>query len=198
MEKYIGLINPSKLKLEFLFDFISIFSPAKNISSIWELIHSREYNDFVRLSSYLDRDKITIGDRTSEQSRYEEGLKKYKTANKNELLKVSYTQYSLIDKIDSMLDKGNSLGDVLIMLNSFLRPKGLNGVRGTKRLRSNVRGTDDYHEWTEKDGNEKLSHKGNLPKAHFRWNYGERYILTDEELNKIQKFISPYLRLLNY
>ncbi len=191
MEKYTGLINPSKLKLEFLFGFISVFSPAKNISPIWELIHSREYNDFVRLSQYLDRDTITIDARISEQERYIEGLKKYKTANKYELLKVSETQYSLIDKVDSMLDKGAGLKDVLIMLNSF--------SRGTKRIKSNPyggRNHESYYDWTEKDGNEKLSHKGNIPKAHFRWNYGERYTLTDEELNKIQQFINPFIKLL--
>ena len=34
MEKYIGLINPSKLKLEFLFDLFLVFSPEnKNYES---------------------------------------------------------------------------------------------------------------------------------------------------------------------
>ncbi len=189
MEKYIGLINPSKLKLEFLFDLFLVFSPEnKSVSQRnWNYIYLRnghhiEYNGF---------------DKGRKQLIQKEGNIYRECGSFAEVLNITDIQYALIDKVENMLDKGAGLKDVIIMLNSFSRPKGLNGVRGTKRLRTNIRGDEDYHEWTEKDGNEKLSHKGNLPNAHFRWNYGERYTLTDEELNKIQEFINPYLKLLN-
>jgi len=182
MEKYIGLINPSKLKLEFLFDLFLVFSPEnKSISQRnWNYIylkngHHIEYSGFDKGRKQLIQ---------NEDKSYRE------CSSFAEVLNLTETQYSLIKKVENMLDKGNGLADVLIMLNSF--------SRGTKRLRSNIRGDEDYHDWTDKDGNEKLSHKGNLPKAHFRWNYGERYTLTDEELNKIQRFINPYLPLLQF
>lgn len=168
MEKYIGLINPSKLKQEFLFDLFLIFSPEN------KSVSQRNWN-YIYLSN-----------------RYPIGYDGFNNecGSFAEVLNISETQYALIDKVENMLDKGNGLKDVLIMLNSF--------SRGTKRLRSNIGGTEEYHQWTAKDGNEKLSHSGNLPRGHFRWNHGERYTLTYEELNKIQGFINPYLRLLKY
>lgn len=185
MEKYIGLVNPSKLKLEFLFDLFLVFSPENKSTSQrnWNYIYVRnghhiEYNGFDKGRKQLVQ---------NENKTYRE------CGSFAEVLNLTETQYSLIKKVENMLNKGNGLSDVLIMLNSF--------SRGTKRLKTNIT-CDSRHEkqyqWTEKDGNEKLSHKGNLPKAHFRWNYGERYTLTDEELNKIQGFINPYLRLFNY
>lgn len=185
MEKYIGLINPSKLKLEFLFDLFLVFSPENKSMSQrnWNYIylkngHHIEYNGFDKGRKQLIQ---------NEDKTYRE------CSSFADVLNITTTQYALLKKVENMLDKGNGLTDVLIMFNSF--------SRGTKRLKTC--GASDYvhekqYEWTEKDGNEKLSHRGNLPRAHFRWNFGERYTLTDEELNKIQGFINPYLKLLNY
>ncbi len=182
MEKYIGLINPSKLKLEFLFDLFLVFSPEnKSISQRnWNYVYLKNGHHIAWTSFDKGRKQLI----QNEDKTYRE------CSSFKEVLNLTETQYALISKVESMLDKGAGLKDVLIMLNSF--------SRGTKRLRTNIRGDENYHEWIDKDGNEKLSHKGNIPNAHFRWNFGERYTLTDEELNKIQGFINPYLKLLNY
>jgi hypothetical protein len=43
-----------------------------------------------------------------------------------------------------------------------------------------------------KNGIEKLRHDVNLPKAHFRWDFGNRYTLTDSDLKTIQEFVKPF------
>lgn len=108
------------------------------------------------------------------------------------VLKITFTEYALIEKISCMLYKGGGLRDVIIMLNSF--------SNGPKRLRSNPYGErehDGYYDWTSKNGNEKFSHKGNVPNAHFRWNHGKRYTLTELDLKIIKGFIHPFFQLLN-
>jgi len=111
----------------------------------------------------------------------------------DELVKFNLTQQqiALIGKVHNMLDKGNGLKDVIIMINSF--------SRGTKRLKTNPYNTNegDLYEWTNKDGNEKYSHKGNIPNAHFRWDYGQRYTLSEEDLRKISLFIKPLLKYIS-
>lgn len=90
-----------------------------------------------------------------------------------------------LDKVRHMIFNRGDFLAVIQMLASF--------KCGPKRLKSNYKGTDDYYEWTDKGGNSKLSHKGNLPKAHFRWNYGGRYLLTEDDVNKIYEFVKPLL-----
>lgn len=46
MEKYIGLINPSKLKLEFLFDLFLIFSPDLKHNNL-KYIHMEAQKKFI-------------------------------------------------------------------------------------------------------------------------------------------------------
>lgn len=120
----------------------------------------------------------------------EDRLKYTNFNSKEELVKFNLNeqQVALINKVSNMLDKGNGLKDVVIMLDSF--------KRGTKRLKTNPYNSDEgsLYEWTIKNGNEKYSHKGNIPNAHFRWNYGERYTLNEEDLRKISLFIKPLLK----
>lgn len=103
-------------------------------------------------------------------------------------LNLNSTQKALVIKVYHMTDKGAGLKDIIKMLNSF--------SKGTKRIKSNR--WDNHHEmqyeFTEKDGNEKYSHKGNIPNAHFRWDYGQRYTLSEEDLRKISLFIKPLLK----
>lgn len=181
--KYHPLLNLKKLRRDFVLEFISIFSPHKNYIELWELVNSQAFNDFERLSAYVDRDSINFEHRKSEQARYEEGLIKYGTYKKWGILGVSEVEYYLIDKVDAMVDKFDFYNTV-----NFLNAL----PRGVKRLKSNPYGErnhENQYEYTNKDGNEKLSHKGNFPKAHFRWNFGERYILDQESIDKIIKFL---------
>ena len=72
---------------------------------------------------------------------------------------------------------------VIRMLYSFRNgPKA--GIR--------VHNYEDNYEWTNKDGNEKLS-THNLPKAHFRWNW-QRYTLSEESVKRITEFVDNILK----
>lgn len=184
MEKYIGLLNPSKLKSEFLFDLFLVFSPEKNKNVSlrnWNYIHLHNGHN-VTYNDIQKGRKILI---QNEDETYRE-CKSFE-----EILNLTKTQYALINKVDNMLAK-NGLLDVIVMLNSFNK-------KGLKRISSNPFGErkhEEQYKYTDKDGNEKLSHAGNLPNAHFRWNFGERYILTEEDLNKIERFIKPLVKYL--
>ena len=71
-------------------------------------------------------------------------------------------------------------------------------TRNTKNLRSCGK-LESLHEqqykWINKSGNEKLSHSKNLPKAHFRWNGGQRYTLEELDKTIIRNFIAPLLKI---
>lgn len=99
-----------------------------------------------------------------------------------ELLELTPTQTALICKVEHMLlYKGAGLKDVVIMLDSF--------KNGVKTLKTNQNSSDyrRYTEWvTTKDGLHKCRHAGNLPKAHFKWNHGTRYTLSDEDVWTLQ------------
>lgn len=86
----------------------------------------------------------------------------------SEQLGLDEKNWSLIDKVEHIILRGDFDG-AIAMLKSFRK--------GTKRLRSNVRGNEDYYIWVERGGTEYNRHEKNLPRAHFRWNYGERYTL---------------------
>lgn len=99
-----------------------------------------------------------------------------------EILEIPFAEYALIEKVYHMVNRFDFYNTV-----NFLNAL----PRGVKRLKSNPDENDHekQYEWTDKDGNEKLSHKGNLPKAHFRWNHGERYILSEESIQKVIRFL---------
>ena len=185
MEKYIGLINPSKLKLEFLFDLFLIFSPEN------KSISRRNFNYiYIKNGHHIAYNSFKEGRKVLIQNED----KTYRNCSSfAEVLNITNIQYYLLEKVENMLNKGAGMKDVIIMLNSF--------SRGTKRLRTSNSNTfihERQYNWVNKNGNYKLSHKENLPNAHFKWNLGERYTLTDEELNKIDVFIKPYLKLLTF
>jgi len=100
------------------------------------------------------------------------------------LFNLTEAGQALITKVHHMIYEAD-LATMLRMLYSFRF--------GVKRLKSFPGGVGTYpdqlYEYTDKDGNEKYSHKGNLPKAHFRWNNGGRYILSDLELQRIETFL---------
>ena len=106
---------------------------------------------------------------------------KHPTINLNE------TQQALVGKVEHMLFYKSGLLDVIMMLNSF--SKGVKAVGGNKDSYTH----DKQYQWTDKDGNEKLSHAGNLPKAHFRWDFGKRYVLDTKDLQSIAELVKPFL-----
>jgi len=93
---------------------------------------------------------------------------------------VSPEALALLDKIDSMISNRRNFQSVICMLYSFRF--------GTKRkLHSYRHGyAEKKWEWTYKDGNEKQSNETNDTRAHFRWDYGTRYTLSDRELQAIE------------
>lgn len=96
---------------------------------------------------------------------------------------LSEEDQALVDKVHHMLLIINTdFESVVRMLYSFLNgPKA--GIR--------VHNYEDNYEWTNKDGNEKLS-THNLPKAHFRWNW-QRYTLSEESVKRITEFVDNIL-----
>lgn len=101
-------------------------------------------------------------------------------AKENEL---SEEDQALVDKVDYMLlIKNTDFESVIRMLYSFR-----NGVKSGIK----VYDTEKNYEWTNKDGNKKLS-THNLPKAHFRWNW-QRYILSQESVKRITEFVDNIL-----
>lgn len=100
--------------------------------------------------------------------------------NKN---KLKEEDQALIDKVHYMLFVINSdFESVIRMLHSFR-----NGTKAGIR----VHNPEDNYEWTNKDGNQKMS-TYNLPKAHFRWNW-RRYVLSNDSVDRITNFVDKIL-----
>lgn len=97
---------------------------------------------------------------------------------------LSEEDQALVDKVHHMLlIKNTDFDSVVRMLYSFRNgPKA--GIR--------VYNYDKNYEWTNKDGNEKLS-THNLPKSHFRWNW-KRYTLSRESVKRITEFVDNILK----
>lgn len=101
-------------------------------------------------------------------------------AKENELCEEDQ---ALIDKIHHMLFEIDSdFESVIRMLYSFR-----NGVKSKIKEYE----PENNYEWTNKDGNEKLS-TYNLSKAHFRWNW-KRHVLPDESVKRITDFVDKIL-----
>lgn len=99
---------------------------------------------------------------------------------------LSEEDEALIDKIEYMLlIKHNDFASVIRMLWNFRK-----GVKSGLK----VRNPEQNYKWTSKDGNEKHS-TSNLPRAHFRWNYGKRYVLSPRSVKKITEFVDQILEL---
>lgn len=97
---------------------------------------------------------------------------------------LSEEDQALVDKVDHMLFVlDTDFESVIRMMYSF-RKGTKAGIR--------VYGYEDNYEWTNKDGNEKLS-THNLPKAHFRWNW-KRYTLSEESVKRIIEFVDNILK----
>lgn len=136
--------------------------------------------EFIAVLSNISKEQIVF------RKRFESNLFEIM---KHPTINLSLVQIALVDKVTNMMDKGAGFLDVITMLNSF--------SRGTKRLKTNITCDsrhDEQYQYTDKDGNEKLSHKGNIPNAHFRWNFGERYTLSIEDLEKIKVFVQPLIK----
>jgi len=156
MKQYKALMNPNKVKNEFLLGLILMLAPEK-----------ADYNEKSFNSKFRG------------------------FGNTSELIGITDVQKELIDKVKHILFYRGGMYDVVNMLHSF--------SRGTKRLRTNnnnERAHEDQYIFTCKDGNPKLSHYGNLPNAHFRWNSGERYTLSSEDLKRIELYIRPLIKSL--
>lgn len=182
MKKYESLIKAKELKDEFIVQFASIFSTfnSDQLKEAFELDHSMLYNDWIRLNSYSD----TRFHEAEKLARLTEEFKG-KSLKRWENYGVNEIEYYLIDKVRSIiLFKGDFAGAIR-MLDSFRR--------GAKGLRSNVRGTEGYYYWEEKNGIEKCRHAKNLERAHFRWNYGERYTLSWDQIQKIDYFLYTFV-----
>ena len=191
-DKYICLLNFNKIRDEFLIDIISTFSndDEQTIKNGLELLKNSDYQRYIRLSKYRDKQNY-------EKEKFNELKNHFDllniTSKENEVLNLSVTQYALINKIEHMYYKGSGLKDIVIMLDSFKR-----GIKRLKTCQSSHSTHDRQYNWTEKDGNEKYSHKGNLPRGHFKWNGGTRYILSDEDLTTIADFINPIINHSSY
>lgn len=97
---------------------------------------------------------------------------------------MSEEDQALVDKVHHMLLIINTdFESVVRMLYSFRNgPKA--GIK--------VYDYEKNYEWTNKDGNEKLS-THNLPKSHFRWNW-QRYTLSRESVKRITEFVDNILK----
>lgn len=98
--------------------------------------------------------------------------------------RLSEEDQALVDKVHHMLLIINTdFESVVRMLYSFRNgPKA--GIK--------VYDYEKNYEWTNKDGNEKLS-THNLPKSHFRWNW-QRYTLSRESVKRITEFVDNILK----
>ncbi len=93
---------------------------------------------------------------------------------------LSEASQALLDKARTMMFHRGNFKAVVRMLYSFRY--------GTKRrLHSYQLGKD--HNYIDKDGNEIRSMGKNDQRAHFRWNLGTRYLLSDKELQGIESFL---------
>lgn len=184
MKKYNSLLNQKVLKQNFIIDLLCAFSSLDRIevNNKWELVNSSSFNHWDRIRKYPD------GHISKDTERYKDFKMKFSKLHstlKWELLGIQEIEFYLIHKVNHMIFNKGDFNSVYQMLSSF--------EKGTKKLRSNVTGTDGYYEWVERGGTEYPKHSKNLERAHFRWNYGERYKLNSESLSKISKFLKEYV-----
>jgi hypothetical protein len=104
---------------------------------------------------------------------------KHPTINLNE------TQTALISKVEHIIFNLNDFNGAVNMLTSF--------KNGVKNLKSHKYTHESLFDWKDKDGNEKMAHSKNLQKAHFFWNYQQRYILTDLDIENINRLLNTFL-----
>jgi hypothetical protein len=97
----------------------------------------------------------------------------------------SETLIALADKVHHIIIHKGDLQGAIRMLSSF--------KNGTKRLPTDKYNTYDGQRniWKQSAHGEYLW-KPQLPRAHFRWNKGERYTLTVDELIKVEKFLKKH------
>lgn len=90
---------------------------------------------------------------------------------------------ALVGKVEHMLWR-YGLYEVLRMLCSF--------KNGPKRITSFKWIGGQELEWVQSAHGEYQSYGKNLPKAHFRWNYGERYVLSEDCLYRLELFLDNH------
>jgi hypothetical protein len=96
------------------------------------------------------------------------------------------TMVALADKLNTIIIYHGDFEGAVRMLNSF--------KRGTKRLPTDKYTFGDSRKrgfWKE-SAHGKYWFVPQLPRAHFRWNTGERYTLTVDELIKVEKFLKKH------
>jgi hypothetical protein len=105
----------------------------------------------------------------------------------HEIMGVTETQFALINKVEHILFYRGGLKDVIDMLDSFKK-----GVKNLKTAQNNHDHEKQYS-YKEANGITKLSHNKNLKKAHFRWNDGKRYTLSNKDIRTINTFTTHFL-----
>ena len=135
-------------------------------------------NDFTALLEINDLRKKFIFDLASLLGN--EGRVKHNFNSRDfDNMGLSESGLALIQKIDYKIEQ-TDFKSILRMLYSF--------KYGTKRLRSYY-GTEKEYTWINKDGVDVCSMGTNDKQAHFRWNGGKRYLLSDKEIDLIQSLI---------
>lgn len=109
-------------------------------------------------------------------------------AKRNDRLQLNCTQKALIDKVEHIIFNKYDFRGAFNMLDSFK-----NGVKNLKTSPYECLHNEQY-EYKEVNGNEKLSHKGNLKKAHFRWNNNTRYTLSNKDIYNINIYLESLIQ----
>ena len=161
INKYVALLNQNRIKKDFIAELIEVLRKKENGEPKLKQVGSMLYT-------------IGFSDITHDWCVEE-------LINNNSF---SEAAKALIDKCVHMIDRFGFL-EVIKFLYALRN--------GTKRIRMHK---DVYQDpiqatfWKEHpDGQEYEAHEKNLSRAHFRWNYGKRYTLSDVEVQKINSFI---------
>lgn len=112
-------------------------------------------------------------------------LTTWSTRDKLHINHLSESGEALLSKLAHMAIRYD-FASMIRMLYSFRN--------GTKRLSNPADYTifQTYECGEHKDGQEYIKHTQNCKRAHFRWNRGGRYILSDKEVEGITKLIDTY------
>lgn len=99
------------------------------------------------------------------------------------------SEKALVEKVKWIVEIHGDVDSVFRMLKSF--------EKGTKRLPTDKYGlgsdrAEERSTWKQTAHGEVLSGGKNLPRGHFRWDFGERYVLTEKSLKKVSNFLETF------
>lgn len=184
---FTSLLIQKRLKEEFLVELLTALGGGNRdlAQKRIDILRTGEFRDYIRILGYdrplgkydeeaLQKGKDLFGDINSE----------------HRLFGITEEEFALWDKVNHIVINLNDFGGAVRMLNSIVK-KGVKRLKNTDKTALTT-SKQERAEWIESAHGEYLSMGANDPKAHFRWDYGKRYTLSAETIEKVDVFLKEH------